>query len=315
MNKISINDILNYLKSNNYKYNFYGNKDNIINGYSSIKNYKPNSITWFKNKSKFSIINKDLVKNIGLAVVPFGLGDIDIENYIEVENPKEVFFAVLENFFESSEKVSIGKNSIISSKACISTNIFIGNNCVIDDDVIIESGCKIYNNVVIRRGVKIGKDCLIKSGAIIGEEGFGYSRNQSGIYKKVPHFGSVKIGNNVDIGASACIDRGTIDDTIIEDGTKIDNLCYISHNVNIGKNCMIIGGTKIYGSVNIGDKCYIATAIIKNQVKIGNNVFIGMGSIVTKNIEDNNIILGNSSLRTKYLENAVDLMMALGVNK
>lgn len=309
MNDIKIKDILEYLKKNNYKYNFNGNLDDIINGYSSIKNYKDNSITWFKNEEKIKTLSASSIKNIKLAIVPYDFNNIDIKNYIKVNNPKEVFFNILEEFFGDSNEIFRGENNIISSKANIAVDVSIGNNCIIDDNVIIESGCKIYDNVVIRRGVILGKNCVIKSGTVIGEEGFGYSKNEEGIYKKVPHFGSVKIGNNVDIGSNTCIDKGTIDDTIIEDGVKIDNLCHIAHNVKIGKNSMVIARTQISGSVTIGENCYISTSVIRNQINIGNNVFIGMGSIVTKDIENDNVVKGNSPLRIKYLKDAVDIML------
>ena len=109
----------------------------------------------------------------------------------------------------------------------------------------------------------------------------------------MPHFGSVVIGDNVDIGANTTIERGTIDDTVIENGVKIDDLCQISHNVHIGENTNIITNTSIYGSVNIGKNCYIATSIIRNQLKIGDNVTIGMGSVVVKDIQDGSLVFGN----------------------
>ncbi len=143
--------------------------------------------------------------------------------------------------------------------------------------------------------MKIGRNCIIKSGAVIGEIGFGYSVNESGENFRIPHFGSVVIGDNVEIGgANTTIERGgTIEDTIIEKGVKIDDLCQISHNAHIGENTKIITNTSIYGSVKVGKNCYISTSIIRNQLTIGDNVVVGMGSVVLKDVGDNLIAYGN----------------------
>ena len=108
----------------------------------------------------------------------------------------------------------------------------------------------------------------------------------------VRHFGGVSIGDEVMIGANTCIARGTIDDTSIGNGSKIDTLCHIAHNVTIGKNVTLIAGSIIYGSVTLGDNSYIATGIVKNQHKIEKNAFVGMGSVVVKDVPDGATVYG-----------------------
>lgn len=291
---VIIKDILNFLDERNSAYEFWGNKDDKIIGFSSITNYKQNTISWVKNEEKLIEINNVLNDKIQLLIIPnIDIENINLKNYIKVNNPKKIFFDILENFYGEVDQYAIGKNNIISPLARIEKNVYIGNNCTIEEYVEIGEGTKIFNNVVLSKYVKIGKNCIIKSGAVIGEIGFGYSVNENGENFRVAHFGSVVIGDNVEIGANTTIERGTIEDTIIEKGVKIDDLCQISHNAYIGENTKIITNTSIYGSVKVGKNCYISTSTIRNQLTIGDNVIIGMGSVVVKDVRDNLIVYGN----------------------
>ena len=148
--------------------------------------------------------------------------------------------------------------------------------------------------------VFIGENCNIDPTAAIGKDGFGYEPDEDGNLVFFPHLGNVIIGNNVDIGAYTCIDRGTIDDTIIGDGTKIDNLVHIAHNVCIGNNCVIPPGVVIGGSVAIGDNTFIGiNASIREHVKIGSNCVIGMGSVVLHDVPDGETWAGAPARRIK----------------
>jgi UDP-3-O-[3-hydroxymyristoyl] glucosamine N-acyltransferase len=142
--------------------------------------------------------------------------------------------------------------------------------------------------------VFMGHNFTCGENTVIGGEGFGYERDEENNLIKFPHFFGVIIGDNVSIGSNTCIDRGALKDTIIQEGTKIDNLVHIAHNVNIGKRCLVVAGSVICGSVTIGNDCFIgANATIREHLTIGNNVTIGMGSVVTKNIPDNETWAGN----------------------
>lgn len=143
-----------------------------------------------------------------------------------------------------------------------------------------------------------GDNCNIDETAVIGRDGFGYEPDEDGNLVFFPHFGHVIIGNNVDIGAHTCIDRGTINDTIIEDGAKIDNLVHIGHNCVIGKNVSITPGVVLGGSVVIGDGTFIGmNATIMEHLKIGKNVTIGMGAVVVKDVPDGETWFGNPARR------------------
>ena len=175
----------------------------------------------------------------------------------------------------------------------IGKNVSIGHHCFIGRDVIIKDNVTIKNNVTIECPALIGEGSFISSGVVIGTDGFGYFKDQDGNYKNVPHLGGVKIGKKVVIGANACINRGTIEDTIIGDNVKIANLCNISHNVKIENNVIIITLSMIGGSAIVEKDSYIAPgSMIKNQAIIGKNAFVGMGAVVLNNVPNDKIVVG-----------------------
>lgn len=173
------------------------------------------------------------------------------------------------------------------------SNTLIHNTAHVEDFDAIGDGTIIYANVTIYKGVKIGKNCIIHSGTVIGSDGFGYEQDKDGGWFKIAHLGSVVIGDNVEIGANTCIDRGTLSDTIIEDGVKIDNLVHIAHNVHVKKKAVIIANAMIAGSVVIGESAWIApSSSIREGKKIGNNALVGLGSVVVKDVLPNTIVMG-----------------------
>jgi len=209
------------------------------------------------------------------------------------KNPRLVFIKLLKNAGVIKEKRGIHSTVLIGNNCNLGENIYIGPYSVIEDGVIIGHDTKIGNNVHVYENVRIGANVLIDSGCVIGAEGFGFERDERGILEKFPHIGNVVIEDDVDIGANTCIDRGTLAETIIGEGTKIDNLVHIAHNVIIGKNCVIVCLSCIAGSVKIGDNSWIAPlAAIKNGLKIGSNALVGIGAVVLKDVPDNDVVAG-----------------------
>lgn len=187
----------------------------------------------------------------------------------------------------------VGQGTYISNDATVDQTVRIGHNCTLDGKVVIGAGTVIENNVTIQGNVQIGKNCTIHSGAVIGCDGYGFFFGEDGKIGKVEHFGGVDIADNVEIGACACIDRGTIDNTTIGFNSKIDNLVHIAHNVRIGENVCVVAGAVVCGSAELEDQSYVAPGgIIRNQVHVGENGFVGLGAVVTGNVEDNKVVAG-----------------------
>lgn len=291
---LKIDTFLNFLSINHIQYSFKGDREKRIEGFSSVTDCKENTITWIKNIDKYRKIKIDWQKvQPGLIVINEDIDKVtDYTNKLICENPKYVFYLILQEFFMENEDARVADRIGVSLKALIGRNVAIGYHCVIEDDVIIGDNTRIYNNVVIRKGTMIGKNCIIKSGTVIGEEGYGYSHNGNKWFR-VPHFGHVIIEDDVEIGANCSIDRGTLDNTVIGRGSKIDNLCHIAHNVVIGTDVAVVAGVIIGGSAYIDDEAYIAPgAIIRNQIEVEKECVIGMGSVVLKDAQKGKVIAG-----------------------
>lgn len=282
--------ILNWLEKNNYDYTFNGNDQTEIDSFSSLLNYKENSLTWIKKEDVYNSLGRP--DDIACAVVQKGVA-VDFKNAIITENSKEVFFMVLHEFWGEKKKEGFtGEGTVISADAVIDPTAVIGCNCSIMGRVVIEEHTVIEHNVVIQGNVRIGKNCHIQSGTVIGIDGFGYSINRdTGEKRMVEHFGGVNIGNNVFIGSHVNIARGTIDNTVIGNGVKIAPSTHIGHNNVIGDNATIICSS-LYGSVKIGTGSYITASTVRNQTEIGKHTVIGMGSVVSKMIGDHMIAYG-----------------------
>jgi len=175
--------------------------------------------------------------------------------------------------------VVIEKNCQIGSNVCIGANSYIGEGSVLGENTII------YANVSIYHGVIIGSFCILHSGSVIGSDGFGYA-NDGGNWIKIPQSGGVKISDNVEIGANACVDRGALEDTVISKGVKIDNLCHIAHNVEVGENTAMAAYTGIAGSSKIGKSCtFSGRSSIIGHLNIAAGTHLTAGTLVNKSNE------------------------------
>lgn len=179
---------------------------------------------------------------------------------------------------------SIGPNVVIESGAKIGSGVVLGPNCVIGRDAQVGADSRFAANVTVGPRVVIGDRCQVQAGAVVGGRGFGNARGPQG-WEEVPQLGSVRIGNDVEIGANTCIDRGTIDDTIIENGVRLDNLIQIAHNCHIGEHTAIAACTGIAGSARIGRRCMIGGAVgIAGHIEIADDVILLGRAMVTGSI-------------------------------
>ncbi len=182
--------------------------------------------------------------------------------------------------------ISVGANAVLGDGVKLGDGVVVGPGCYIGDDSVIGNNTKLAAKVSIYHGVSIGSDCRIHSCAVIGADGFGFAPD-AGEWVKIHQLGGVVIGNNVEIGACTCIDRGALDNTYIADGVIIDNQVQIAHNVSIGKGTAIAAQTGIAGTTSIGEYCTIAGAVgIVGHLTITDRVHITAMSLVTGSITE-----------------------------
>jgi len=179
------------------------------------------------------------------------------------------------------ENVSIGANAVIESGVVLGDNAVIGAGCFIGKNAKIGANTKLWSNVSIYHEVVLGEHCLVQANTVIGSDGFGYA-NEKGEWIKIPQLGTVVIGNRVEIGSCTTIDRGALEDTIIEDNVILDNQLQIAHNVQIGYGTAMAGGTIVAGSTKIGKYCIIGGGtVINGHIEIVDGVTItGMGMVM-----------------------------------
>lgn len=208
------------------------------------------------------------------------------------------FCEIFLGFNQPNSQSQIDKMSFVADTVVLGDNVVISPFVVIEDNCVIGSNVTIGANTVIKKGTVIGDDVRIGSCCVIGGDGFGYSKEEGhDHYMQFPHYGNVLIHDDVHIGNNTCIDRGSLSDTIIEKGVRIDNLVHIAHNVKIGENSLVIANAMVAGSVEIGKSCWVApNSAIRNGITIGDNVTVGLSSTVTKNVTQNQVVLGNPAI-------------------
>ncbi len=185
---------------------------------------------------------------------------------------------------EVAADAAIGPYTVVEAGARIGAGAVIGSHCAIGANASIGASTRLSAHVTLYRDVTIGARCLVHSGAVIGADGFGFA-SADGVWEKIEQLGGVRIGDDVEIGANTCIDRGALDDTVIENGVKLDNQIQVGHNVRIGPHTAIAGCVGIAGSADIGAHCTIGgAAMILGHLRIGDHVNISAASVVMRSI-------------------------------
>lgn len=258
---------------------------------------------WSNSKASAAIVNAniDLESSKNKAVIKVKNADLAMAKLLEAFVPKSIVF-----------DHKIDSTATIHASAKIGNNVTIGAGCYIGKDVVISDDAIIYPNVsifdeskigqqtviwsgsVIRERSIIGAQCIIHANVTIGADGFGYRPSEDGRgLVKIIHIGNVIIGNQVEIGAGTCVDRGKFNATFIDDGCKIDNLVQIAHNCKLGKCCIIAGSSGLAGSVTLGNGVIIGGGVsIKDHITLGDGVAVGGKSGVISNFPAGAKVLG-----------------------
>ena len=202
------------------------------------------------------------------------------------------------------DSARLGEHCFVGENVVIEAGVVIGDNCVIEHGAVITEGCKIGDNCRIGVNAKVsychmGNNCYIFAGAQIGNDGFGFMMID-GQHRRIPQIGRVIIGDDVEVGANTCIDRGALDDTIIGDGCRIDNLVQIAHNDVLGRGCVIVSQTGIAGSCTFGDYvvCGGQTGFA-DHLTVGSGAQIGAQSGIMSNIEPGAVLMGYPAVPIK----------------
>lgn len=192
--------------------------------------------------------------------------------------------AVIDASADIGAAVHIGPGVVIEAGACIGSGAIIGANSVIGQQVHIGAHTRLAPRVTVMFGCSLGARCIVHSGVVIGADGFGFAPVQ-GRWQKIEQLGAVRIGNDVEIGANTCIDRGALGDTVLEDGVKLDNLIQIGHNVRVGAHTAMAGCVGVAGSATIGARCQIGGAAnILGHLTLADDVHVSVATVVTRSI-------------------------------
>lgn len=288
--------------------------DIVIHAVNAIEQANSGEISFLDNKKYFKALK---TTKASACIVPQDF-PIELNNHILLLKTNQPYFAykkLVDMFYRSAKTYSakIMSSAYISESATIGQNCYIGHNVVIEDHVVIGDNCiieagsfidfgvqignraKIYSNVSISYA-EIGEDVVILPGARIGQDGFGFA-TEAGIHHKIYHTGKVIIGNNVEIGANTTIDRGSMNNTVIEDLCRIDNLVQIAHNVQIGRGSIIVAQAGIAGSSKMGQYCALGGQVgVAGHIVIGNRVQVAAQGGVIKNIDDGYIMGGTPAV-------------------
>lgn len=278
----------------------------IVSHICSLDSGTEGGLGWLSQK-KLAQASSILNQFSGAAVIVPPEVEVEITRpvaLLRTSNPKLAFSKVVHHFFSHLTTVEFARSSDdykrlgieIDPSAELSLGVVIGSHTKIAADVKIGPN-SVIANCTIGTGTIIGANCTF------GLPGFGYERAETGEYVRFPHVGRIVIGTRVEIGSNTCIDRGSLGDTKIGDGAKIDNLVHIAHNVILGRNSVVIANAMVAGSVQVGDGAWIApSSCIRNQLKVGKEALIGMGAVVVKDVAEGEIVAGNPGKPFKKAE-------------
>jgi UDP-3-O-[3-hydroxymyristoyl] glucosamine N-acyltransferase len=269
-----------------------GDANYAITGIAPLEKARENQISFFGKAEGFVQTSRQYLATTKAGAVILTPKDAEgyAGNVLLVADPY-VSYAKLTSLFNNAPKIRQGihEKAVVGKNVSIGEDVIIEAGCVIGDGAKIGDNCHLYPNVIVYHDVCIGDRVIIHSGAVIGADGFGMA-NDKGKWCKIYQLASVQIGDDVEIGANTCIDRGALEDTIIEDGVKLDNHIQIGHNVKIGAHTVIAGCTGVAGSTAIGKHCMIGGAVnINGHINITDQVIITGASTLMKDIEKSGV--------------------------
>ncbi|MCG8435460.1 MAG: UDP-3-O-(3-hydroxymyristoyl)glucosamine N-acyltransferase [Gammaproteobacteria bacterium] len=315
-----------------------GAGDTVIETVATLHNSGPGAISFLANpkyRKHLATTRASAVvlsaEDAGSCPVPMLITDNPYAVYAKIAgllHPQPVFSggvhaaAVVDPTAQVAADAWIGPGSVLEAGAVVGEAVFIGPNCVVGKGVHIGDGSRLVAGVILNQGVHIGKRALLHPGVVIGSDGFGLAKDGDR-WIKVPQLGGVRIGDDVEIGANTTVDRGALEDTVIENGVKLDNQIQVAHNVRIGEHTAIAGCAGIAGSATIGKRCMIAGAAgIAGHIDIADDVMVTAMTLVSHTISTPGVYSGSlpmdsarqwrkNSVRFKHLDELARRIKAL----
>ena len=279
-----------------------GNPDSVVSGLASLPNATAESLTFLASKAYKEQLSS--TKAAAVVLRPGDAADSPVASLLH-DDPYACYArmatvicpppayapgvhasAVIDATASVSESAHLAPQVVIGERSTVGNNVYLGPGTVVGPDCRIGDDCRFIANVTLARAVVIGKRGIFHPGVVLGADGFGNAMSAEG-WIKVPQVGGVRIGDDVEIGANTTVDCGAIEDTVIEDGVRIDNLCMIAHNVQIGAHTAMAGMSGIAGSTTIGKRCMFAgMGGAVGHISICDDVIIGAKSFASKDITE-----------------------------
>lgn len=289
-----------------------GDGDTKVNTFAKIEEAGPGCLTFLANPKYTHYIYSTGASAVLVSNSFEAEGDISAA-LIKVENPYEALSRLMRMVDQvlNPQPAGIEQPSFVADGVIVPEEAYIGAFAYIGEGVTLGKGVKIYPSVYVGRGCeigegtilypgvkvyprcKVGKRCIIHAGAVIGADGFGFAPNAEGKYEKIPQMGIVSIGDDVEIGANTAVDRATMGQTVIGDGTKLDNLIQVAHNCVIGSDTVMAAQVGVAGSTHIGSHCMVGGQVgFAGHITIGDNVQIGAQSGIPNNVAAGSRLMG-----------------------
>ena len=264
----------------------YGDKTQVVTGLASLETANPQQISFLSNPR----YQRQLQASRAACVIVAPLmkeAALERGACIVAEQPY-LYFARLTQLWkrglDQHPQAFVHPSAVIDAEAVVHPTASIGALCVVERRARIGADTVLKSRVTVGEDCVVGERCIVHPGVVIGADGFGFAPNGEA-WEKIEQLGAVCIGNDVEIGANTCIDRGALQDTVIEDGVKLDNLIQIGHNVRVGRHTAMAGCVGVAGSANIGEHCTVGGgAVILGHLTLGAHVNISAGTLVSKSI-------------------------------
>lgn len=287
-----------------------GPADLMIEGVAPLASAGPSQLSFLSNPKYAALLD-----STGAGAILVGLEMSGDPRFLPVENPYAAMARVVSRWFAArpmpqgisplaaiDPTARLGQNVVIGPFTSVGANVALGDgvslfgNVSIEADSVIGDGTIVYPQVSIYYGTVIGRRCIIHSGAVIGADGYGFA-TEGGRHHKIPQIGIVRIEDDVEIGAGTTIDRAALGETVIGEGTKIDDQVMIGHNVRVGKHCLLVAQAGIAGSTELGDYVVVAgQSGFSGHLRIGSRVQVAAKSAVLHDLPDGAKVMGSPAV-------------------